>query len=107
MGTASADKTARIWGVDSGRCLTFYTGHTGSVNGISFHPTQDLVLTASGDGSAHIWKASPILPEGLMSGDNYVLKYQFIKLNEVEFWYTTGKFHVFMYFRWRNWDTIK
>ena len=70
MGTASADKTARIWGVDSGRCLTFYTGHTGSVNGISFHPTQDLVLTASGDGSAHIWKASPILPEGLISGDH-------------------------------------
>jgi len=68
MGTASADKTARIWGVDSGRCLTFYTGHTGSVNGISFHPTQDLVLTASGDGSAHIWKASPILPDSLVSG---------------------------------------
>ena len=22
IGTASADKTARIWGVDSGRCLT-------------------------------------------------------------------------------------
>ena len=68
IGTASADKTARIWGVDSGRCLTFYTGHTGSVNGIAFHPTQDLVLTASGDGSAHIWKAAPILPESLLSG---------------------------------------
>ena len=63
IGTASADKTARIWGkfkyfsnalffhlsnrisgVDSGRCLTAYVGHTGSVNSIAFHPTQDLVL---------------------------------------------------------------
>lgn len=68
MGTASADKTARIWGVDSGRCLTLYTGHTGSVNAIAFHPTQDLVLTASGDASAHIWKAAPILPESVLSG---------------------------------------
>ena len=44
IGTASADKTARIWGVDSGRCLTAYVGHTGSVNSIAFHPTQDLVF---------------------------------------------------------------
>ena len=43
IGTASADKTARIWGVDSGRCLTSYVGHNGSVNSIAFHPTQDLV----------------------------------------------------------------
>jgi len=56
IGTASADKTARIWGVDSGRCLSSYVGHNGSVNSIAFHPTQDLTLTASGDGTAHIWK---------------------------------------------------
>ena len=43
IGTASADKTARIWGVDSGRCLSSYVGHNGSVNSIAFHPTQDLV----------------------------------------------------------------
>ena len=64
IGTASADKTARIWGVDSGRCLTAYVGHTGSVNSIAFHPTQDLALTASGDGTAHIWKAA-VVPERL------------------------------------------
>lgn len=64
IGTASADKTARIWGIDSGKCLAVYAGHTGSVNSISFHPTQDLVMTASGDGTAHIWQAA-ILPESL------------------------------------------
>ena len=63
IGTASADKTARIWGVDSGKCLTLYTGHTGSVNGIAFHPTQDIVLTVAGDGTGHIWQAAPVLPD--------------------------------------------
>lgn len=66
IGTASADKTARIWGIDSGKCLAVYTGHAGSVNSISFHPTQDLVMTASGDGTAHVWQAA-ILPESLGS----------------------------------------
>ena len=33
-----------------------YTGHTGSVNSLRFHPSKELVLTASGDGSVHIWQ---------------------------------------------------
>ena len=60
VGTASADRTARVWGVDSGRCLLSYVGHGGSVNAISFHPTEDLALTASGDGAAHVWKAAAL-----------------------------------------------
>ena len=67
IGTASADKTAKIWGIDSGKCLLTYVGHQGSVNSISFHPAQDLALTASGDGSAHVWKASA-LPDQAISG---------------------------------------
>lgn len=58
IGAASADHTASIWGIDSGRCLLQYQGHTGSVNSIKFHPTKDLVLTASGDSTAHIWQAA-------------------------------------------------
>ncbi|XP_055371759.1 WD repeat-containing protein 37 [Condylostylus longicornis] len=58
IGTASADHTACIWGIESARCLLQYQGHGGSVNSIKFHPHKDLVLTASGDGSAHIWQAA-------------------------------------------------
>lgn len=43
--------------MDTSRCLLQYHGHTGSVNSIRFHPLKDLVLTASGDCSAHIWQA--------------------------------------------------
>lgn len=58
IGSASADHTCCIWGIESGRCLLQYQGHSGSVNSIKFHPTKDLVLTASGDGSAHIWQVN-------------------------------------------------
>lgn len=58
IGSASADHLACIWSVDSGKCLLQYQGHNGSVNSIKFHANQDLVLTSSGDGTAHIWQAA-------------------------------------------------
>lgn len=58
VGTASADHTAAIWGIDSSRCLLQYQGHCGSVNSIKFHPNKELVLTGSGDGTAHIWQGA-------------------------------------------------
>ena len=57
-----SDHTARVWWVESGTCLLQYTGHSGSVNSIRFHPTQELVLTASGDQTAHIWRAHVSIP---------------------------------------------
>lgn len=55
IATASADHTACVWSIDTGKCLLKYEGHTGSVNSIRFHPSKDLLLTSSGDNSAHIW----------------------------------------------------
>lgn len=55
IGTASADHAARIWSLETGRCLLQYLGHQGSVNAIRFNPVKDLVVTCSGEGSAHIW----------------------------------------------------
>ena len=52
-----SDHTARLYSIDSGACLLTYGGHQGSVNAVRFHPSQDLVLTASGDHSAHVWRA--------------------------------------------------
>lgn len=58
IATASADHLACIWSIDSGKCLLKYEGHSGSVNSIKFHPSKDLMLTASGDNSAHIWQGA-------------------------------------------------
>ncbi|CAH1400131.1 unnamed protein product [Nezara viridula] len=72
IGTASADHTACVWGIESGKCLLRYTGHSGSVNSIRFHPTKDLVLTAAGDQSAHIWQFALNLlePQKTVSSDD-------------------------------------
>lgn len=58
IGTASADHLACIWNANTGRCLLQYQGHSGSVNSIKFHINKDLVLTGSGDTTAHIWQAA-------------------------------------------------
>ncbi|KAK8403839.1 hypothetical protein O3P69_000132 [Scylla paramamosain] len=57
IATASADQTACVWGIDGGKNLLQYTGHSGSVNSVKFHPSKDLILTSSGDHTAHIWQA--------------------------------------------------
>jgi WD40 repeat protein len=58
IATASADHTARVWGIDNCHCLLQYAGHSGSVNSIRFHPTKDLILSSSGDCTAHMWQAA-------------------------------------------------
>ncbi|XP_074653054.1 WD repeat-containing protein 37-like [Tubulanus polymorphus] len=62
VGTASADHTARLYCIETGSCVLQYSGHQGSVNSIRFHPNQELVLTGSGDQTAHIWRAQFNLP---------------------------------------------
>ncbi|KAM6452085.1 WD repeat-containing protein 37 isoform X1 [Python bivittatus] len=62
LGTASADHTALLWSIETGKCLVKYVGHAGSVNSIKFHPTEQVSLTASGDQTAHIWRYMVQLP---------------------------------------------
>eukprot|EP00118_Oscarella_pearsei_P010518 m.65013 g.65013 ORF g.65013 m.65013 type:complete len:269 (+) comp35289_c0_seq4:36-842(+) len=47
IGTASADRKARIWCAETGNCLLEYSEHTGSVNSIRFHPQQLLACTGA------------------------------------------------------------
>ncbi|XP_061121254.1 WD repeat-containing protein 37 isoform X2 [Syngnathus typhle] len=62
LGTASADHSALLWSIETGKCLLKYGGHAGSVNSIKFHPTEQMALTASGDQTAHIWRYMVQLP---------------------------------------------
>jgi WD40 repeat protein len=55
LATASADRTARLWDVQTGTTRTTLTGHTSSVLGIAFSPDGTLLATASHDQSARIW----------------------------------------------------
>jgi len=57
LNVLGSDHTGRIWCVETGSCILQYVGHGGSVNSIRFHPTQDVVVTSSGDQKVHLWKA--------------------------------------------------
>ncbi|MBN1583152.1 MAG: N-acetylmuramoyl-L-alanine amidase, partial [Anaerolineae bacterium] len=69
LATASADKTARVWNVEPytgdaeqgakefERALFSLSGHTGSVNDITFSPNGKRLATASADKTARLWNA--------------------------------------------------
>ncbi|KAF8571090.1 hypothetical protein P879_00271 [Paragonimus westermani] len=55
LATASADSTVRLWSNDTQvNCLMIYLGHYGSVNSVRFRHRDHLMLTSSGDGTAHL-----------------------------------------------------
>jgi WD40 repeat protein len=55
LGCASADKVVYLWNHREGRMIQKLTGHQDEVNGIIFHPTQQVMCTTSDDTHAHIW----------------------------------------------------
>uniref|UniRef100_A0AAQ4RQC2 WD repeat-containing protein 37 n=1 Tax=Gasterosteus aculeatus aculeatus TaxID=481459 RepID=A0AAQ4RQC2_GASAC len=58
LGTASADHSALLWSIETGKCLLRYAGHAGSdLNGSCTY-----VSAASGDQTAHIWRYMVQLP---------------------------------------------
>lgn len=58
ISTTSADGTCNIWSTEHSNPIVVYSGHSGSVNQVKFHPTSQLASTVSGDGSIHLWKFS-------------------------------------------------
>ncbi|VDL60176.1 unnamed protein product [Hymenolepis diminuta] len=62
IGSASADTTVRLWSnSDQHNCLLIYSGHSGSVNSVRFRDRDNLMLTGSGDGTAHLIALPPSL----------------------------------------------
>lgn len=56
--TASADRTARVWDVATGRPVSPPLKHQWSVNAASFSPDGARVVTASSDNTARVWDAT-------------------------------------------------
>jgi dynein assembly factor with WDR repeat domains 1 len=58
--TASQDKTAKIWDVETGECLQTLDNHTDEVFSGLFNYNGDLIITASKDNTINLWE-NPLL----------------------------------------------
>lgn len=55
LASAGADRTLKLWDVQSGKCLRTLQGHTDWVYAIAAHPTGKFLASASYDRTARIW----------------------------------------------------
>ncbi|NBP02582.1 MAG: hypothetical protein EBU90_21170, partial [Proteobacteria bacterium] len=53
--TASTDRTAKLWDVQTGQLLLTLQGHTGLVSSVAFSPDRQSVATGSWDSTANLW----------------------------------------------------
>lgn len=53
--TASADNTARLWDVSTGKEVRAFVGHTSYVNDVEFDVTGRFIVTGSADRTAKLW----------------------------------------------------
>jgi len=58
--TEYAGTTATIWSAASGKQLGGLAGHTAAVNAATFSANGLEIVTASDDGTARLWRASPV-----------------------------------------------
>jgi WD40 repeat protein len=56
--TGGNDGAARVWDATTGSLIAVLRGHTSFVSGAGFGPTDDLIVTASADGTARVWRVA-------------------------------------------------
>lgn len=51
------NRTVHVWDAESGKELRKYAGHTAGIGSVAFFPDGKRIASASGDGTARIWRA--------------------------------------------------
>ena len=54
--SASGDRTALVWDVETGRELIALIGHTSRISSVAFSPDGQRIVTASLDRTARVWR---------------------------------------------------
>jgi WD40 repeat protein len=54
--SSSADKTVRLWDLQTGKELPCFTGHTGGVLGVAISPDGKFGLSGSWDNTVRLWR---------------------------------------------------
>jgi WD40 repeat protein/tRNA A-37 threonylcarbamoyl transferase component Bud32 len=78
LASASSDRTACLWDVQTGTALRVFKGHSASVVAVAFRPDSQQVATASYDNTVKLWDPRPPAPP---PGGND----RFQRLNSAEF----------------------
>jgi WD40 repeat protein len=68
IATASADNTAKLWDVETGRELITFNGHKARLQDLDFSPDGKRLATASSDNTARIWDAASGLEIASLKG---------------------------------------
>ena len=57
LASCSADRTARVWNIESGASALQHTfeGHANGISDVCWHPVQPYIATASDDLSLRLW----------------------------------------------------
>lgn len=61
-------QTIRIWNWQSRQCISVLTGHNHYVMCAQFHPTEDLLVSASLDQSVRVWDFSGLRKKSVAPG---------------------------------------
>ncbi|WP_430412328.1 beta-propeller domain-containing protein [Kordia sp.] len=77
--TASHDKTAKLWEVNSGKLLIDFKGHKDVVHYAEFSPDGKKVLTISSDEIVNLWDTNS--GKLLFSSDHYKIKVNSVKFS--------------------------
>ena len=72
--TGSADRTARLWDVSTGKPIGAPMNHQSEVFAVAFSPNGKLILTASKDGEARLWDAATTRPTGIVLRHPYSIR---------------------------------
>ena len=68
--SASDDQTIRIWNWQSRTCISVLTGHNHYVMCASFHPKEDLVVSASLDQTVRVWDIGALRKKTVSPADD-------------------------------------
>jgi WD40 repeat protein len=53
--TGSADRTAKLWDVSTGKEIRTFSGHSDTIFAVAFSPDGQYIVTAADDKTARIW----------------------------------------------------
>lgn len=66
--SCSADKTVRLWSLDTWSCLVVYKGHDSPIWDVTWGPYGHYFLTGSHDHTARLWSTDQISPLRIFAG---------------------------------------